>query len=145
MPLEGEYAPSRWSFAADHVERYESSGGTESTELQGAPVVILSMRGQRTGKIRKTPLMRVEHDGRYAVVGSLGGRPKNPVWVYNLRANPDVTLRDGTEVYDLVAREIAGPEREEWWKRATAAWPAYDGYQAMTTRFIPVFVLEPRA
>jgi F420H(2)-dependent quinone reductase len=146
MPLEGEYVPSRYDFAADHVERYESSGGTESTELQGAPVVILSSRGRRTGKIRKTPLMRVAHDGTYAVIGSLGGRPKDPVWVYNLRANPDVTLQDGPDVYDLVAREVEGAgERDEWWKRATAAWPAYDGYQSMTTRVIPVFVLEPRA
>lgn len=145
MPLEGEYAPSTWTFAAEHVERYEGSGGTEATTIRGMPVIVLTTRGRRTGKLRKSPLMRVEHDGTYAAVGSIGGAPKNPVWVYNLRANPDVTLQDGPDVYDLRAREVTGAERDEWWKRATDAYPPYDEYQARTKRVIPVFVLEPRA
>src|SRR5438552_14304023 len=144
MALEGEYAPSPWSFAADQVELYETSGGTEGTELQGAAVVILTTRGRRTGKIRKTPLMRVEHEGTYAVVASLGGAPKHPVWYYNLVSNPDVTLQDGPKVFEMKARELTGTERAEWWKRATDAWPPYDDYQAKTERIIPVFVLEPR-
>jgi deazaflavin-dependent oxidoreductase (nitroreductase family) len=144
MPLEGEYEPSTWQFARDHVERYERSGGTEMTELQGWPVIVLTMRGRRSGKIRKQPLMRVEHDGTYAAVGSLGGAPKNPVWVYNLRANPDVTLQDGPTVVDLRAREVTGAERDEWWQRAVDAYPPYADYQARTQRVIPVFVLEPR-
>jgi F420H(2)-dependent quinone reductase len=145
MPLEGEYEPGSWTFAADHVERYERSGGTEATTIRGMPVVVLTSRGRRTGKLRKSPLMRVEHDGIYAVVGSIGGAPKNPVWVYNLRANPDVTLQDGPSVHDMTAREVMGAEREEWWKHATAAYPPYDEYQAKTERVIPVFVLEPRS
>lgn len=145
MPLEGEYAPSTWKFAADHVERYEASGGTEATTIRGMPVVVLTTFGRRTGKLRKSPLMRVEHDGTYAAVGSLGGAPKHPVWVHNLRANPDVTLQDGPNVLDLRAREVTGPERDEWWKRATAAYPEYDDYQNRTQRVIPVFVLEPRS
>lgn len=143
MPIEGEYAPSPWSFASDQVDLYEKSGGTEGTELQGAPVVILTTRGRRTGKIRKTPLMRVEHDGMYAVVASLGGAPKHPVWYYNLVAEPNVTLQDGPAVLELKARELTGAERDEWWKRAAEAWPAYDDYQTKTDRVIPVFVLEP--
>ncbi len=145
MPLEGEYEPGSWTFAADHVERYERSGGTEATTIRGMPVVVLTSRGRRTGKLRKSPLMRVEHEGAYAVVGSIGGAPKNPVWVYNLRANPDVTLQDGPSVHDMTAREVMGAEREEWWKHATAAYPPYDEYQAKTERIIPVFVLEPRS
>src|SRR5690348_12464567 len=140
MPLEGEYAPSPWSFAADQVKVYEESGGTEGTELQGAKVVILTTRGRHTGKIRKTPLMRVEHDGKYAVVASLGGAPKHPVWYYNLVSNPDVVLQDGPEVFEMTARELSGAERDEWWKHAVAAWPAYDDYQAKTERVIPVFL-----
>src|SRR5687767_13124696 len=103
MPLEGEYEPSPWAFAADQVELYESSGGTEGTELMGRRVIVLTTKGRRTGKIRKSPLMRVEHDGKYLAVGSLGGAPKNPVWVYNVRSNPHVTLQDGPEVFDLTA------------------------------------------
>lgn len=145
MPLEGEYEPSPWSFAADHVERYERSGGTEATSMSGMPVVVLTTRGRRTGKLRKSPVMRVEHEGRYAAVGSLGGAPKNPVWVYNLRANPDVALQDGPEIYDLQAREVTEDERDEWWKRAVEAYPPYADYQARTERVIPVFVLESPA
>ena len=144
MPLDGEYEPSTWKFAADHVERYERSGGTEATTIRGMPVVVLTTRGRRTGKLRKSPLMRVSHDGAYAVVGSIGGAPKNPVWVYNLRANPDVTLQDGPDIYDMTAREVTGAEKALWWKRATDAYPPYDEYQAKTERIIPLFVLEPR-
>jgi deazaflavin-dependent oxidoreductase (nitroreductase family) len=144
MPLEGEYEPGTWKFAADHVARYEGSGGTEATTIRGMPVVVLTTRGRRTGKLRKSPVMRVEHDGSYAAVASLGGSPTNPVWVYNLRAHPDVTLQDGTAIYDMTAREVTGAEKEQWWKRATEAYPLYDEYQAKTERIIPVFVLEPR-
>ena len=143
MPLDGDYEPSSWQFAADHVERYERSGGTDGTTLRGMPVVVLTMLGRRTGKLRKVPIMRVEHEGTYAVVGSLGGAPNNPVWVYNLRANPNVTLQDGPTLYDLTARELTGAERDLWWKRAVAAYPPYADYQAKTQRLIPVFVLEP--
>lgn len=143
MPLEGEYAPSPWQFAAEHVERYERSGGTDGTTLRGMPVVVLTTLGRRTGKLRKAPIMRVEHEGVYAAVGSLGGAPKNPVWVYNLRANPDVTLQDGPVRHDLRAREATGAERDVWWQRAVAAYPPYAEYQTRTERLIPVFVLEP--
>ena len=143
MPLEGEYEPSAWKFAADHVERYEGSGGTEATTIRGMPVVVLTTRGRRTGKLRKSPLMRVEHNGVYAAVGSIGGAPKNPVWVYNLRANPDATLQDGPTIYDMTARELTGAERDEWWNRAVEAYPLYADYQTRTERVIPVFVLEP--
>ncbi|NLU61221.1 nitroreductase family deazaflavin-dependent oxidoreductase [Rhodococcus sp. HNM0563] len=142
MPLTGEYEPSPSKWAADQVEAYESSGGTAGTTLNGKPVVVLTTRGAKTGKVRKTPLMRVEHDGEYAVVASLGGAPKHPVWYYNVVANPQVELRDGTEVYDMVARELHGDEKTLWWDRAVAAFPDYADYQAKTDRQIPVFVLE---
>ena len=144
MPLTGEYEPSPSTWAADQVATYESSGGTEGTTLNGMPVVILTSRGAKTGKLRKTPLMRVEHDGVYAVVASLGGAPKNPVWYYNVVADPHVELRDGTEVYDMVAREVHGEEKAQWWERAVAAFPDYADYQTRTDREIPVFVLESR-
>ncbi|MGN5240561.1 MULTISPECIES: nitroreductase family deazaflavin-dependent oxidoreductase [unclassified Rhodococcus (in: high G+C Gram-positive bacteria)] len=142
MPLTGEYEPSPSKWAADQVETYESSGGTAGTTLNGKPVVVLTTRGAKTGKVRKTPLMRVEHDGEYAVVASLGGAPKHPVWYYNVVANPQVELRDGTEVHDMVARELHGDEKTLWWDRAVAAFPDYADYQAKTDRQIPVFVLE---
>ncbi|MCK0092875.1 nitroreductase family deazaflavin-dependent oxidoreductase [Rhodococcus sp. F64268] len=142
MPLTGEYEPSPSKWAADQVEAYESSGGTAGTTLNGKPVVVLTTRGAKTGKVRKTPLMRVEHDGEYAVVASLGGAPKHPVWYHNVVANPQVELRDGTEVYDMVARELHGDEKTLWWDRAVAAFPDYADYQAKTDRQIPVFVLE---
>ena len=144
MPLDGEYAPSPADFVRDQVEAYERTAGAEGGTLMGRPVIILTSRGARSGKIRKTPLMRVEHDGKYAVVASLGGNPKHPVWYHNLVANPDVTLQDGDKVMDLRAREVTGDEKREWWSHAVAAWPAYDDYQAKTERQIPLFVLEPR-
>jgi deazaflavin-dependent oxidoreductase (nitroreductase family) len=143
MPLTGAYQPSAASWARDQVDLYERSGGTEGTELNGRPVIILSSVGAKTGKLRKTPLMRVEHDGEYAVVASLGGAPTHPVWYYNLTANPHVELQDGPVKKDYRAREVSGGERALWWERAVAAWPDYAAYQQKTTRIIPVFVLTP--
>ena len=145
MSLDGEYVPSPRAWVREQVELFEGSGGTEGTMLTdtGLPVVIVTNVGAKTGKIRKTPLMRVEHDGRYLAVASLGGAPKNPVWYYNVKANPRVQLQDGPKKLDLVAREITGEEKAEWWERAVAAYPPYAEYQARTSRVIPVFVLEP--
>jgi deazaflavin-dependent oxidoreductase (nitroreductase family) len=143
MPLEGEYEPSPWAPIADQVERFESSGGTEGATLDGQPCVILTTRGRRSGKLRKTPLMRVEHDGAYAVVASMGGAPQHPVWYFNLLEHPEVTVQDGPAVHDLVAREVTGEEKATWWRRATQVWPSYDDYQAATDRVIPLVVLEP--
>lgn len=143
MPLEGEYEPSPWEPVAEQVRLYEETGGEEGGTLEGQPCVILTTRGRRTGKLRKTPLMRVEHDGTYAVVASMGGAPQHPAWYLNLVADPDVTLQDGAEVMDLRAREVSGGEKAEWWTRATEVWPDYDEYQAATEREIPVVVLEP--
>ena len=119
------------------------SGGTDGTELQGKPVILLTTIGAKSGKIRKTPLMRVEHDGEYAVVASLGGAPKNPVWYYNIKAHPQVELQDGTVTKDYEAHEVVGDEKAAWWERAVAAWPDYANYQKKTDRQIPVFVLTP--
>jgi deazaflavin-dependent oxidoreductase (nitroreductase family) len=143
MPLTGEYEPSPSSWASDQVETYERSGGTAGTDNSGKPVIILTSVGAKSGKLRKTPLMRVEHDGEYAVVASLGGAPKHPVWYYNLAANPHVELQDGPAKNDYTAREVQGAEREAWWERAVAAWPDYAEYQKKTTRVLPVFVLTP--
>jgi deazaflavin-dependent oxidoreductase (nitroreductase family) len=117
------------------------SGGTEGTELQGKPVILLSTIGAKSGKLRKTPLMRVEHNGEYAVVASLGGAPKNPVWYYNIKAHPRVELQDGSESHDYDAREVFGDEKAPWWDRCVQAWPDYANYQKKTERQIPVFVL----
>jgi deazaflavin-dependent oxidoreductase (nitroreductase family) len=143
MPLDGEYEPSPSAWAREQVEKYESSGGTRGTTLQGRPVVVITSKGARSGKLRKTPLMRVVHDGIYAVVASLGGAPRNPVWYYNLKANPHVELQDETVRRDMMAREVTGEERALWWQRAVEAWPDYANYQKKTQRQIPVFVLEP--
>ena len=144
MPLQGEYEPSPWDWAREQVRQYEASGGAEGNTLNGLPVILLWTKGRHSGKVRKTPLMRVEHDGKYAVVASLGGAPKHPVWYLNLREDPEVTLQDGANVYDLRARELEGDERKEWWKYATDAYPPYDEYQTKTDRVIPILVLEPR-
>ena len=143
MPLEGEYEPSPTAWAREQVELYESSGGTEGTEMRGMPVVVLTTVGARSGKLRKTPLMRVENDGIYVVVASLGGAPKNPVWYYNVVANPRVELQDGPAKFDGKAREIDGEEYAAWWDRAVAAYPDYADYQLKTDRKIPLFVVEP--
>ena len=143
MPLEGDYEPNTMDWVRDQVARYEGSGGTEGTTLRGMPVVILTMRGASSGKLRKIPLMRVEHDGAYAAVASLGGAPENPAWYRNLVADPRVELQDGTTRRDMVAREVTGEEKARWWERAVAAFPDYADYQAKTDRVIPVFVVEP--
>jgi deazaflavin-dependent oxidoreductase (nitroreductase family) len=144
MPLEGEYEPSPWEPIAQQVELFEQSGGKEGNELEGKPCIILWSKGRHSGKVRKTPLMRVEHDGSYAVVASLGGAPQHPVWYHNLVANPnDVALQDGDQLRDYVAREVTGDEKATWWARAVEVWPAYDDYQAKTDRVIPLFVLDP--
>ena len=145
MPIEGEYVPSPRGWVRDQVELFEGSGGAEGTTLRETdmPVVIVTNIGAKTGKVRKTPLMRVEHDGRYAAVASLGGAPKHPVWYYNLKTNPRVELQDGPKRTDMIAREITGAERAQWWERAVAAYPPYAEYQERTSRVIPVFVLEP--
>ncbi|GAB2581810.1 nitroreductase family deazaflavin-dependent oxidoreductase [Streptomyces capparidis] len=143
MPLKGEYEPSTEEFVRDQVELYEGSGGTEGTTLRGLPVVILTTLGAKSGKIRKSPLMRVEHDGRYAVVASAGGAPNHPVWYHNVVANPRVELQDGPVRQDMVAREVTGEEKAAWWARAVEAYPDYAEYQRKTDREIPVFVLEP--
>ncbi len=143
MPLEGTYEPSPAQWVRDQVTEYESSGGTRDTTMRDMPVVVLTSRGARSGKLRKTPLMRVEHDGRYAVVASKGGAPENPVWYYNLVADPHVELQDGPKKSDMVARELHGDEKDEWWQRAVEAYPDYADYQRKTDRQIPVFLLEP--
>jgi len=143
MSLNGEYAPSPSQWVRDQVELYEGSGGTSGTTMRGMPVIILTSRGARSGKLRKVPLMRVEHDGEYAAVASLGGAPKNPVWYFNLVADPDVEVRDGTVVRAMTARELSGAEKATWWQRCVAAFPDYADYQARTDREIPVFVLTP--
>jgi F420H(2)-dependent quinone reductase len=145
MPLDGEYEPSPAEWVRTQVEEYESSGGTSGTTLRDMPVIILTTKGARSGKIRKSPLMRVEHDGSYAVVASKGGAPENPVWYYNVVADPHVELQDGPVRRDMTAREVTGAERAEWWERAVAAYPDYADYQKKTDRQIPVFVVEPPA
>ncbi|MEX0750657.1 MAG: nitroreductase family deazaflavin-dependent oxidoreductase [Dehalococcoidia bacterium] len=144
MTLEGQYAPSTLKFAADQVEIYERTGGAEGNTLQGVPVIILTTRGRKSGFVRKSALMRVEHDGAYACVASLGGAPRSPKWYDNAIAHPDVLLQDGATVYEMRAREVTGDEKAAWWARAVAVWPAYDEYQAKTERIIPVLVLERR-
>lgn len=147
MPLEGEYEPSPTQWVREQVELYESSGGTEGTTLldSGMPVVVLTTLGAKSGKIRKTPLMRVEHEGQYAVVASQGGAPKHPVWYHNLKSHPVAELQDGPVKQEVAAREVTGDEKAEWWRRAVAAYPPYADYQEQTDRDIPVFVLEPPA
>ena len=143
MPLSGEYEPSTSDWARENAEKYMESGGTDGTELQGKPVILLTTIGAKSGKIRKTPLMRVEHDGEYAVVASLGGAPKNPVWYHNVKAHPRVELQDGPVTRDYEAREVFDDEKATWWERAVEAWPDYAEYQTKTDRQIPVFVLTP--
>ncbi|MFY2861024.1 nitroreductase family deazaflavin-dependent oxidoreductase [Mycobacterium sp. THU-M104] len=143
MPLSGEYAPSPWDWSREQAEKFAESGGTEANELRGMPIVLLTTVGAKTGKLRKTPLMRVEHNGEYACVASLGGAPKNPVWYYNVKKNPRVELQDGGVTRDYEAREVFGEEKAAWWERAVAAYPDYADYQKKTERQIPVFVLTP--
>ena len=147
MVLEGEYEPSPQQWVRDQVEEYERSGGARANTLRdtGLPVVIVTTRGNQTGNLRKTPLMRVEHDGEYALVASKGGSPDHPVWYYNLKADPEaVTIQDGPEPFDARVHEVAGEERALWWKRAVEAYPPYAEYQERTDREIPLFVATRR-
>jgi len=143
MPLTGEYKPSTSEWARTQAERYEASGGTEANLLRGVPIIVLTTVGSQSGALRKTALMRVEHDGRYAVVASKGGAPDEPRWGENMRRHPHVELQDGAVPRDFTARELSGDERAEWWARAAAVWPDYDEYQKKTDRQIAIFVLEP--
>jgi deazaflavin-dependent oxidoreductase (nitroreductase family) len=143
MKLDGEYVPGAWSSSAKQVATYEASGGTRGNTMLGRPVVVITMRGARSGKIRKTPVMKVEHDGCYAVVASVGGAAKNPDWYHNIVTNPEVLVQDGPEPRPYVAHEATGGERDEWWTRAVDAFPNYETYQRKTKRQIPVLVLEP--
>jgi F420H(2)-dependent quinone reductase len=147
MPLEGEYEPSSFGWVRDQVEEYESSAGERANTLRdtGWPVIIVTTRGNKSGKIRKFALMRVEHDGQYALVASLGGAPKNPLWYRNLAADPSaVMIQDGPKPFDVDVREVSGDEKAEWWDRAVAAYPPYAEYQTRTDRQIPVFVATKR-
>lgn len=143
MALEGIYEPSPWEPIADQVALYESSGGTEGLELEGKPCIVLWTKGRHSGSIRKTPLMRVTDGTSYAVVASMGGAPRHPVWYLNLIADPLVSLQDGPELHDYNARVADGDEKAQWWARATEVWPSYDDYQAGTDRVIPLVVLDP--
>lgn len=143
MPLNGEYLPSTSDWARKQAEKFEASDGEDANTLRGKPIIVLTTVGAKSGGLRKTALMRVEHDGRYAVVASKGGAPDAPAWDANIRKNPHVELQDGAVKRDYVARELSGAERAEWWQRATEVWPDYDSYQAKTDRLIAVFVLEP--
>ncbi len=143
MPVQGTYAPSPEKWVREQVEEYESSGGTRGTVMRGMPVVVLTTKGASSGLVRKTPLMRVEHEGHYAVVASLGGAPQHPVWYRNVVADPHVELQDGPVRQDMTAREVTGQEKAQWWARAVEAYPPYAEYQAKTDREIPVLVLEP--
>jgi deazaflavin-dependent oxidoreductase (nitroreductase family) len=147
MPLEGEYEPSPQAWVRDQVEEYERSGGERANTLldTGLPIVVVTTRGSRSGKLRKTPLMRVEHNGEYALVASKGGAPEHPVWYYNLKADPEaVTVQDGPEPVEMTVRELSGAERDEWWARAVAAYPPYAEYQERTERLIPVLLATRR-
>src|SRR5258708_10756508 len=141
MALEGEYAPSPAQWVRDQVDQIESSGGTDGTSMRGMPVVVLTMRGAKSGKLRKVPVMRVEHDGTYAAVASLGGAPQNPVWYGNLVANPRIELRDGPVRREVNARGVHGDAKALWWERGVGAFPDYASYQRNTYRQTPVVVL----
>lgn len=145
MALDGEYEPSPQQWVRDQVEHYERSAGQEANTLRdtGIPIVVFTLRGRRSGKLRKVPLMWVEHDGRYAMVASKGGAPDHPAWYGNLKAHPEVTVQDRATVIDGRVRELAGPERQEWWDRAVAVFPTYADYQRRTDREIPVLLVEP--
>lgn len=145
MPLIGEYEPGTSAWSRKNVEQYEATNGAEGGELRGRPVIVLTSVGAKSGHLRKTALMRVEHDGTYAVVASLGGAPMNPAWYHNLKLHPHVELQDRAVKLDYLAREVNGDEKASWWARAVETWPDYAGYQAKTTRQIPVFVLNPMA
>ncbi|MGX7829129.1 nitroreductase family deazaflavin-dependent oxidoreductase [Actinokineospora sp. 24-640] len=137
-----EFSPSEW--VRDQTKQILDAGTTEGVEVMGMPVVLLTLRGAKSGKLRYTPVMRVEHNGSYAVVASKGGDAEHPTWYHNIKAHPEFRLQDGAEAKDYVAREVEGIERAEWWERAVDAFPSYAEYQKKTTRQIPVFVLDPK-
>lgn len=143
MPLDGEYEPSPWEPIAEQVEQYERTDGAEGAEFMGGPCIILTTKGARSGKLRKTPLIQVTDGTSYVVIGSMGGAPDHPQWVHNLRANPLVELQDGAVRRDYTAREVTDDEKSTWWTLATGVWPDYDTYQSSTDRVIPLFVLDP--
>jgi deazaflavin-dependent oxidoreductase (nitroreductase family) len=143
MPLTGEYKPSTAEWARTQAEKFESTAGEEANTLRGKPIIVLTTIGAKTGALRKTALMRVEHDGRYAVVASKGGAAKEPAWAGNIRRHPHVELQDGAVTHDYRAHETTGAERDEWWERAVAAWPDYAEYAKKTDRTIAVFALDP--
>lgn len=143
MPLDGEYELSPEGWVRDQTEKILETGTTTAVQIMDRPVILLTTRGAKSGKLRKVPLMRVEHDGTYAIVASLGGAPQHPVWYHNVKANPQVELQDDTVTKDYTAREVTGDEKALWWERAVAAYPEYENYQKKTDRQIPVFVLEP--
>jgi deazaflavin-dependent oxidoreductase (nitroreductase family) len=145
MPLTGEYKPSTSEWARTQAEKFEASGGTEANLLRGVPIIVLTTVGAKSGALRKTALMRVEHEGSYAVVASKGGAPEEPAWAGNMRAHDHVELQDGADKRDYTARELSGAERTTWWARAADVWPDYNEYQKKTDRQIAIFVLEPRA
>ncbi len=145
MTIEREYEPSPWDWVRNQVEEYEASGGTRANTLMdtGMPIIVMTTVGHKSGKVRKVPLMRVEHGGEYCLVASKGGAPENPAWYHNLVADPSVTIQDGPEPFEAEVRRVSGAERAEWWERAVAAYPPYADYQADTDREIPVFVAAP--
>jgi deazaflavin-dependent oxidoreductase (nitroreductase family) len=145
MSIQGDYEPSTWQWVRDQVAEYEASGGTRANTLRdsGLPIIIVTMTGHKTGKVRKIALMRIEHEGSYALVGSKGGAPSHPGWYHNLIANPKVTVQDGPEPFAAEVRLVSGGEREAWWERAVDAFPSYTEYQDKTEREIPVFVASP--
>lgn len=143
MPLTGEYEPSPSDWAREQAEQYEATDGAEANTLRGVPIILLTSVGAKSGKLRKTPLMRVDYNGEYAVVASKAGAPEHPVWYHNLKKHPHVELQDGPVRKDYTAREVTGDEKAAWWERAVAVWPDYANYQAKTDRAIPVFVLTP--
>lgn len=145
MPLDGTYLPSTSEWARTQAETFEASNGQEANLMRGVPIIVLTTVGAKTGALRKTALMRVEHEGSYLVVASKGGAPEAPAWYWNLRKNAHVELQDGAVTRDYLARELEGDERAEWWPRATAVWPDYDAYQQKTDRLIAIFLLEPIA
>lgn len=142
MALQGDYEPSTSTWVRDQVAKYEGSGGAEGNTILNRPIVVVTSRGAKSGKLRKNPVMRVEHEGTYLAVASKGGAPDNPEWFHNLQAEPQVDLQDGPEPHEYVARRPEGDERAEWWERAVAAFPQYAEYQQKTDREIPIFVLE---
>jgi len=143
MALQGEYEPSTSEWVRDQVATYEATGGAEGNTVQDRPIVVVTSRGAKSGKLRKNPVMRVEHDGVYVAIASKGGAPEHPEWFHNFRAEPQVDLQDGPEPHEYVARLVEGEERAEWWERAVAAFPPYAEYETKTDREIPVFLLEP--